>query len=211
MRLQKKRSRNRGGFTLIELMITVALIGTIAAIAIPNFMTYQARSRRSEAYANVAGIARAYKSYQADHGTYPDMVTETSAQGAAAASLPDPAAHGMTAPGTVKMPWDTATDNFFKIVGYQAEGAVYYTYDVKSASCGNACSEQTCFTITAHGDVDGNGALGALMYVHPMTDASGAATAECNSGIGNFPPPVRAGTGEPVYDEVAIRLSSDPY
>jgi type IV pilus assembly protein PilA len=207
----QERARNRGGFTLIELMITVALIGTIAAIAIPNFMTYQARSRRAEGYTNVAGIAHAYKSFQADRGTYPDMVTETSAMGAAAASLPDPAAFGMAAPGTVKMPWDTATGKFFNIVGYQAEGAVYYTYDVKSSSCGNACSSQSCFTITAHGDVDGNGSLGALMYVHPMTDAAGNAMAECHSGIGNFPPPVSPNTGLPVYDEVAVRLTSDPY
>jgi type IV pilus assembly protein PilA len=214
MRIQK-RSRNRGGFTLIELMIVVGLVGVLAAIAIPNFLTYQARTRRSEGYTNVAGIAHAYKAYQADKGTFPDMVTETTALGAAAASLPDPAAHGMTAPSTIKMSWDPATENFFKIVGWRPEGNVYYSYDVKSSSCGNACTNQTCFTVTAHGDVDGNGSLGALMYVHPMTDAAGNPLAECNSAIGNFPPPVRPppplDTGEPVYDEVAVRLSSDLY
>ncbi|TMA30346.1 MAG: prepilin-type N-terminal cleavage/methylation domain-containing protein, partial [Deltaproteobacteria bacterium] len=40
MRIEK-RSRTRGGFTLTELMITVALIGTICSVAIPNFLTYQ--------------------------------------------------------------------------------------------------------------------------------------------------------------------------
>src|SRR2546426_2093239 len=126
------RSRKQG-FTLIELMIVIGIIGVLAAIAIPNFMTYQARSRRSEGYTNVTGIARAYKSYQADRDKYPDMVTETTAQGAPAASLPDPAAHGMVAPSTVKMPWDTQTENFFKIVGWKPEGNVFYSYDVKSA------------------------------------------------------------------------------
>jgi type IV pilus assembly protein PilA len=214
MRIQK-RSRNRGGFTLIELMIVVGLVGLLAAIAIPNFLTYQARTRRSEGYTNVAGIATSYKAFQAERGSFPDMVTETTALGAAAASLPDPAAHGMAAPSTIKMPWDTATETFFGIVGWRPEGNVFYSYDVKSASCGNACTNQTCFTITAHGDVDGNGSLGALMYVHPMTDAAGNPIAECNSAIGNFPPPVRppppVGTGQPVYDEVAVRLSSDLY
>ena len=210
MRIQK-RSRRRGGFTLIELMIVVGLIGVLAAIAIPNFMTYQARSRRSEGYTNVSGIARAYKAYQAEQGRYPDMVAETTALGSPAASLPDPAASGKAAPNTTKMPWDNPTETFFKIVGWKPEGNVFYTYDVKSASCGNACSDQTCFTVTAHGDVDGNGALGAMMYVHPLTDASGVPLAECNSGIGNFPPPVSPVTGLAVYDEVAVRLASDLY
>jgi type IV pilus assembly protein PilA len=213
MRIQKRS--NRGGFTLIELMIVIGLVGVLAAIAIPNFMTYQARTRRSEGYTNVAGIAHAYKSFQADRDFYPDMVTETTALGAAAASLPDPAAHGMTAPSTIKMPWDAPTDNFFKIVGWKPEGNVYYSYDVKSNSCGNACTNQSCFTVTAHGDVDGNGSLGALMYVHPMADSAGNPIAECNSAVGNFPPPVRPppplDTGLPVYDEPAVRLASDLY
>ena len=208
MRMQK-RSRNRGGFTLIELMIVVGLVGLLAAIAIPNFLTYQARTRRSEGHTNVAGIARAYKAYNAEKGKFPDMVTETTALGSAEASLPNPTLYGGLRP--VKMPWDTATEAFFSIVGWKPEGNVFYSYDVFS-QCGGGCTgDQTCFTVTAHGDVDGNGRVGEVMFVHPMTDSSGNPVAWCNSRIGNFPPPVSAATGQDIYDEPAIQLSTDLY
>jgi len=58
------------GFTLIELMIVVAIIGLLAALAIPNFLKFQARAKTSEAKTNLKGLFTAQKSYLAEHDAY---------------------------------------------------------------------------------------------------------------------------------------------
>jgi type IV pilus assembly protein PilA len=58
------------GFTLIELMIVVAIIGILAAIAVPNFMKFQARARQSEAKMNLRAWGTAAKSYFAEYNTW---------------------------------------------------------------------------------------------------------------------------------------------
>ncbi len=60
----------KAGFTLIELMIVVAIIGLLAALAIPNFIKFQARSRQSEAKANLKAYFTAQKAYYGDKGVY---------------------------------------------------------------------------------------------------------------------------------------------
>ncbi len=56
--------RHRYGFTLIELMIVVAIIGILAAIAIPNFVRFQARARQSEANTNLKSLFTGLRTQQ---------------------------------------------------------------------------------------------------------------------------------------------------
>jgi prepilin-type N-terminal cleavage/methylation domain-containing protein len=58
------------GFTLIELMIVVAIIGILAAVAIPAFMDYMKKGKRSEAELNLNVIAKANKANYVDHASY---------------------------------------------------------------------------------------------------------------------------------------------
>jgi len=68
-----KAWRDHKGFTLIELMIVVAIIGILAAIAIPNFLRYQAQARQSEARTNLGGVFVAETSFFGENGRYSDF------------------------------------------------------------------------------------------------------------------------------------------
>src|SRR5205823_14551332 len=64
------------GFTLIELMIVVAIIGILAAIAIPNFIKFQARSKQSEAKANTKAIFTAQKAFFQEKDRFSSLTGE---------------------------------------------------------------------------------------------------------------------------------------
>jgi len=64
----------RSGFSLIELMVVVAIMAFLAMIAIPNFNRFLAKAKRAEAYMNLASIYAAEKAYFAEHGKYSDVL-----------------------------------------------------------------------------------------------------------------------------------------
>jgi len=194
-----RRTNGSAGFTLVEVLIVVALVGVLASIAIPTFMSYQARSRRSEAFANLSAIAHSQTSFQATKGYFHGT----------GLSWPDPTPYGGL--GVHRMDWDNASESAFAGLGWAPEGRVYYSYETNTPEVpGSGCTCNVCFSATAFGDVDENGQTSALMYSHPEPNGGGGFD-ECPSRLFAYWAPTRLGTADSVYDEVAINRSNDEY
>ena len=70
--------KNSSGFTLIELMIVVAIIGILAAIAIPAYQVYLVRAQVAEGISLASGLKTAVSEYRAERGSLPADVTAVS-------------------------------------------------------------------------------------------------------------------------------------
>jgi len=133
----KKLHNRKGGFTLIELMIVVAIIGILAAIAIPNFLRFQLKAKSSEGKTNLAAIRTAEESYYSEFGLY-------------VSALASPA----TIDNNLKKAFSNLANGAnagFDRLGWSPEGWVFFNYVVKA---NGAYSE---FTASAQADIDADG------------------------------------------------------
>ena len=130
----KKFHNRKGGFTLIELMIVVAIIGILAAIAIPNFLRFQLKAKSSEGKTNLAAIRTAEESYYSEFGLYVSAL----------ASPP-------TIDNNLKKAFSNVSNGSnkgFDRLGWSPEGYVFFNYVV---SANGAFSQ---FTASAQADID---------------------------------------------------------
>src|SRR5262245_15719290 len=79
-RPRDRRVQRGAGFTLIELLIVVAIIGLIAAIAIPNLQRAMNKAKQSRTLADMKAIGNALESYAVENNTYPRSLTDANAQ-----------------------------------------------------------------------------------------------------------------------------------
>lgn len=134
--IQKKFGQK--GFTLIELMIVVAIIGILAAIAIPNFVAMQLRAKRSELPTNLDGIRTTEKAYVSEFDLY------TSA-GPNPTSMPSKSTSAFGATFGDGSKWD--------LLGWVADGKVYGQYATTNIT-GSSSGQN--FSATAVADIDGD-------------------------------------------------------
>src|SRR4051812_21327863 len=129
-----KRLKGQKGFTLIELMIVVAIIGILAAIAIPNFLQYQMKSRQSEAKTNLQAIKTSEVSFQAERGCFIGVGVEGATVAVSKATVPLTWSIGIN-PTPPPVVWCLAGGKFagtFNDIGFRATGNVNYVYAVDS-------------------------------------------------------------------------------
>ena len=72
--LSKLRKNNKG-FTLVELMIVIAIVGILAAIAIPNFLSYQKKAKTLEAKSILGDIRTMEEAYRAENSAYSNSLS----------------------------------------------------------------------------------------------------------------------------------------
>lgn len=138
------------GFTLIEGIVLVAIVGILATVAVPNFIRLQTRGRVAEAHTNLAALR------DAQHARYAELGNFVRA-GSAPAGVPGPRPR----------PWAGAsTLEFRELLGFAPDGDVYFEYGANGAG--------EAYTLTAMSDLDGAGPRAQFGLVHaPRGEALG--------------------------------------
>ncbi len=168
------------GFTLIELMIVVAIIGILAAIAIPNFLRYQLRSKLSELKTNVEAIVKSEESLrQSERVVCPNAAT---GQFVAFTQVP------LGLPGANKIVWAPADLVAASTIDWLVQGGTYGVY-------GAVTNVAPTVTAPMTGDCSGTSNLGLLGSGLAVAGYSDIDNDTVLATVGAWSPRINSATG----------------
>ena len=166
--------RTSRGFTLIELMIVVAIIGILAAIAIPNFVRYQLRSKTTEAKTIMQGIRVSMEAFRAELDEYiPATRTPNGPLGTTRGRWPD------TPCPTSCSRTNVLACTEFSCIGYGPRSSVYYQY--QSRIILSTPGRPPDFSAGAVADLDGDTNVGS--YTFRTTNRVGVLNSGLEDGV----------------------------
>ena len=149
--------RASAGFTLIEMLLVVAIIGVLSAIAIPNFINYSLRAKTAEAFLLIGSIVTSEETFAAEFENY-------------VAVAPQPA----TVPGARKVVWvnrPCSTDcsrrtpaecTEFTCIGFEPPAKVYFQYATARIMATFGVPPE--YAVGAAGDLNVDGVNGTFAY-----------------------------------------------
>jgi len=123
----KKMFKNEKGFTLIELMIVIAILGILAAVAIPNFLNARGKAQDASALSTLEALKTALEMHAADNGAYSTAAVSSVAdlKTLLGEDWPSNIDTSGTGPGCVKAP--TINGNYYTIFAYGRDTAHCYS------------------------------------------------------------------------------------